>query len=103
MEIIKSQSFNSSPPKITRNCDNNEDGIQIVLDVNDTILHSISTDINATKVKQIVDHKLVLILVTIQGMIMLPLWIINGESMYKGCHIGFLRNEFFGLDAVGHA
>eukprot|EP01083_Nonionella_stella_P152842 490368_1 len=80
MEIIKVHTDNTSQ-KVTNNTDvTNEDGIQFeyVLDVNDTVLHSIFAESTAQQIKQIVNHKLTLIFIVITGIVVFPVEMIFG-------------------------
>eukprot|EP01083_Nonionella_stella_P088379 246288_1 len=60
----------------------NEDRIQseYILDLNDTFLHSMFGDINAKRIKHIVDHKLMLISMVLLAIIMMVLRLLLGED-----------------------
>eukprot|EP01083_Nonionella_stella_P069260 184530_1 len=82
LEIINRHPDNPSQ-KIKNNINlKDEDGIQYeyTFDTNDTFLHSIFGDTSAQTIKQIVDHKLMLILIIILGIIGFTGWVILGED-----------------------
>eukprot|EP01083_Nonionella_stella_P317347 1154930_1 len=60
----------------------NEDRIQseYVLDANDTFLHALFGAINATKIKQIVEHKWMLVSLVLLGAVLVAVGVIFGDS-----------------------
>eukprot|EP01083_Nonionella_stella_P077949 213078_1 len=80
MEMINAQSAHPLPSQTIKNKidPKNEDGIQslqseYVFDVTHTFVHSIFGDATASKIRQIVDHKLILILLAIAACFVFPL------------------------------
>eukprot|EP01083_Nonionella_stella_P147096 463594_1 len=81
MEIITAIHMHTAP--ICKDTDEqNEDRIQseYVLDVNDTCLHSMFDDTNAERIKQIVDHKLIMILLVILGFVVVTVGIFGDDA-----------------------